>query len=114
MKKSVILMFITLTTSIVLGVQNYQLKNQEPTIIRVEEYIPVIDDTNGMPEDVKYQTQENHDEFLKYPIAAFSHVLNVSFYIYFAYDIDDNGKKINYYYYAFNSETIDDVDLCEI
>lgn len=111
---SVVLMFITLTTSIVLGVQNYQLKNQEPIIIRVEEYIPVIDDTNGMPEDLKLQFLNEYQNFFKYPIVALSHTQKVIFYVYYAYDVDNDGYRTNYYYYAFHKDTINYINSCKI
>ena len=58
----VALVFVTLTTSIILGVQNHQLKNQEPQIIQVNNYVPVIDDTNGMPENIKYELLHHNDK----------------------------------------------------
>lgn len=97
----VALVFVTLTTSIILGVQNHQLKNQEPQIIQVNNYVPVIDDTNGMPEEKKMNLKNSFKRFFSSPIFYSNHTKEVSFYIYYGYDLNADGTKLCYYYYSF-------------
>ena len=97
----VALVFVTLTSTIILGVQNHQLKNQEPQIIQVNNYVPVIDDTNGMPEEMKLGFDEKYDCFYRNPIFYSNHTKEIAFYIYYGYDLNEDGTKLCYYYYSF-------------
>lgn len=99
----VALVFVTLTSTIILGVQNHQLKNQEPQIIQVNNYVPVIDDTNGMPEEMKVQFNNQHKRFIRYPVFYSNHTKELAFYIYYGYDLNEDGTKLCYYYYSFTN-----------
>ena len=110
----VALVFVTLTTSIILGVQNHQLKNQEPVIIQVNNYVPVIDDTNGMPEEMKVELRKEHNYFNSEPIYYAIHTNLLSFYIYYGYDLNEDGTKLCYYYYSFVGKKYYDVSYITI
>ena len=110
----VALVFVTLTSTIILGVQNHQLKNQEPVIIQVNNYVPVIDDTNGMPEEMKVEKKNYLFKFFSFPIMYFHHGENISFYIYYGYDLNDDGTKLCYYYYSFTNIKPDDDSVIKV
>lgn len=110
----VALVFVTLTTSIILGVQNHQLKNQEPQIIQVNNYVPVIDDTNGMPEEMKVGFNEKYACFYRNPIFYSNHTKEISFYIYYGYDLNKDGTKLCYYYYSFTNIKPDDESVIKV
>ena len=110
----VALVFVTLTSTIILGVQNHQLKNQEPQIIQVNNYVPVIDDTNGMPEEMKLKFRNTYKQFYSFPVVYLHHTKEISFYIYYGYDLNEDGTKLCYYYYSFvglNKINISSVDI---
>ena len=110
----VALVFVTLTTSIILGVQNHQLKNQEPQIIQVNNYVPVIDDTNGMPENIKYELKNKFLKFFREPVVYIRYNTLISFYIYYGYDLNEDGTKLCYYYYSFTNIKPDDESVIKV
>ncbi|MBR6515312.1 MAG: hypothetical protein IKT40_00505 [Bacilli bacterium] len=110
----VALVFVTLTSTIILGVQNHQLKNQEPQIIQVNNYVPVIDDTNGMPEEMKTTLIGTFKKFLLSPIFYSNHTKEIAFYIYYGYDLNQDGTKLCYYYYSFVGKKYYDVSYITI
>ena len=110
----VALVFVTLTSTIILGVQNHQLKNQEPQIIQINNYVPVIDDTNGMPEEIKLEIKKFHLKFYSFPITYFHHGEQIAFYIYYGYDLNKDGTKLCYYYYSFTNIKPDDDSVIKV
>ena len=55
-----------------------------------------------MPEEEKNELKNTLYNFNKLPIAYFHHNANVTFYIYYGYNLNSDLSKTYYYYYAFS------------
>lgn len=99
---SIIILFISFTLITLLSVQNHKLKNKEPEIVYVDKEIKVIDDTQGMSEEEKFKITENLVYFYPYAVSSFVHEEKVIFYLYYGYNLNEDGTKSYYYYYAFS------------
>lgn len=99
---SALVFIISLSFIVVLSVQNYKLRTKEPEVVYIDNYIHVIDDTQGMPEEEKKKITSELDYFELNPISNNVHNKEVNLFIYYGYNYDTNGNKIYYYYYAFS------------
>ncbi|MBE6131170.1 MAG: hypothetical protein E7183_05560 [Erysipelotrichaceae bacterium] len=98
---SLVIVFISITCISILGVQNYKLSTKEPEIVYIDNIKYMIDDSNGMPMEEKNFIKEELDYFNVNPICMYSHDKDTLFYIYYGYNISDEGLYSHYYYYAF-------------
>lgn len=102
---SLIVVFISITCISILGVQNYKLKTKEPEVVYIEKVFNVIDDTNGMPTDEKNFIKEELNYFNISPICMYSQDKDTIIYIYYGYNINDDGIYTHYFYYAFQLDS---------
>ena len=99
---SVIIVFISLTLTTYLLVQNYKLKNKEPEVVYIEEIIHKIDDTQGMPDEEKEKLKIKLDLFNYNAVVSYVHNIDILFYVYYGYNLNEDESKTYYYYYAFS------------
>lgn len=99
---SVIIVFISLSLTTYLLVQNYKLKNKEPEVVYIEQIIQKIDDTQGMPKGEKEIITNSLDKFNINPFVSYVHDTNIIFYLYYGYNLNADESKTYYYYYAFS------------
>ena len=99
---SVIIVFISLSLTTYLLVQNYKLKNKEPDVVYIEQIFHKIDDTQGMPEEEKNRLTNSVYYFCNNAVVSHVHNKNVLFYVYYGYNLNDDESKTYYYYYAFS------------
>ena len=99
---SVIIVFISLTLTTCLLVQNNKLKNKEPEVVYIEQIIHKIDDTQGMPEIEKDRNKSNLFFFNLNAVVSYCHSDEVILYIYYGYNLNEDESKTYYYYYAFS------------
>ena len=99
---TLIIVFISIACIAILGVQNYKLQTKEPEIIYIEKTQYMIDDTSGMTIDEKNFIKEELYYFNGNPICMYSHDKDTIFYIYYGYNVTEDGLYSHYYYYAFN------------
>lgn len=99
---SVIIVFISLTLTTCLLIQNYKLKNKEPEVVYIEQIIQKIDDTKGMPEEEKDELRMELDFFNYNAVVSYVHDTNIICYLYYGYNLNADGLKDYYYYYAFS------------
>lgn len=100
---SVIIVFISLTLTTCLLVQNNKLKNKEPEVVYIEQIFHKIDDTQGMPLDVKEEIMLKLDHFSYNAVVSYVHDTNTIFYLYYGYNLNHDESKTYYYYYAFSA-----------
>lgn len=99
---SVIIVFISLTLTTYLLVQNYKLKNKEPEVVYIEQIFHKIDDTQGIPEKEKDKIRLELYYFNYNAVVSYVHNTNVIFYLYYGYNLNADESKTYYYYYAFS------------
>ena len=100
---SVIIVFISLTLTTCLLVQNNKLKNKEPEVVYIEQIFHIIDDTQGMPKGEKEIITNSLDKFNINPFVSYVHDTNTIFYLYYGYNLNHDESKTYYYYYAFSN-----------
>lgn len=100
---SVIIVFISLSLTTYLLVQNYKLKNKEPEVVYIEEILHIIDDTQGMPDEEKTHLYKNLSHFYNNAVVSYVHDTDILFYLYYGYNINTDESKTYYYYYAFSA-----------
>ena len=99
---SVIIVFISLSLTTYLLVQNNKLKNKEPEVVYIEQIIQKIDDTQGIPKSEKEIITNSLDKFNINPFVSYVHNTNIIFYLYYGYNLNSDESKTYYYYYAFS------------
>lgn len=100
---SVIIVFISLTLTTCLLVQNNKLKNKEPEVVYIEQIIHKIDDTQGIPEKEKDKIRLELYYFNYNAVVSYVHDTNIIFYLYYGYNLNSDESKTYYYYYAFSA-----------
>lgn len=103
---SLVLVFISLTLTTILSIQNHNLKTKEPEKVYIYKESFIIDDTQGMPKEEKDKLTLYLSDFNANAVASYVHNKDVLFYLYYGYNINSDNSKTYYYYYAFSG--IDD------
>ena len=101
---SIIVVFLSFTMIAILSIQNYNLKNKGPEKIFITDRVSVIDDTQGMSQEVKTKLINELDFFDRYPICSFVHDTYTIVYLYYGYNLNSDNKKVYNYYYAFGND----------
>ena len=99
---SLVLVFISLTLTTILSIQNHNLKTKEPEKVYIYKESFIIDDTQGMPIEEKKNLSSKLSSFNANAVASYVHNKDVIFYLYYGYNINSDNSKTYNYFYAFS------------